>query len=273
MPDPNPSWRLHETPNPAERSISLIVPMTEINERKADFDAYPEFSLFRDFPLIPEPSLAQDDQYGPYLFTSCAEASAVALEFFFAQNKTDIEAKTPYRSLWKRFGNHRHPPVLEALAFLEDNAFPLVTNVIRGEQSGMASGPKSYVREIFINEVNEGSRFLMDQGISPRPIRIARFPVPQPGYISYSINGVNGSIPESLHDDMEIPSTQTANVTLIGGNASAVISRLPGQFFPRTNFKRRRPYVLTVQQDLINGVWYWERLRVFPPKSPKTTVQ
>ncbi len=50
-------------------------------------------------------------------------------------------------------------------------------------------------------------------------------------------------------------------------------SKIPGQFFPRTNFRRRRPYVIAVDQDMKDGGWYMQRLRVFPPRQPKLTTE
>lgn len=191
----------------------------------------------------------------------------------FAPSKTAEERATPFRSLWSKFGNHHWDPELRALVFLQNSNFPLSANIIRNGQQGIVTSPRPFVREVFIAEVNEGSRFFLEQFSSDVKYNIGRFPVPQAQPISYDINGVRGSFPPHLRDDIDIPSTVVANATFFGGSAGAESSRLPGQFFPRTNFKRRRPYILICEQELQNGVWYMERIRVFPPKRPKITVQ
>jgi hypothetical protein len=129
------------------------------------------------------------------------------------------------------------------------------------------------VREVFIQEVNEGSRFFLEEFTGPSEFLIGRYPVPQPGRVSYQINGVSGSFEECLHDDIEIPSTPSATATFVGGIQGSADGRVPGQFFPRTNFRRRRPYILIADQELRNGVWYMQRIRVFPPRQPRTTIQ
>jgi hypothetical protein len=255
------------TPNPSERALLVQIEESVIANNPSLIPV--EGTLYRDFP---EALLAIEypvDLWGGYRYTEPMGDHGL----LFAKGKTEDERNTPFRSIWKRFGNHRWDSELEALAFLQDANFPLSANIIRNGQQGIVTAPRPFVREIFIAEVNEGSRFLMDQFTSDVPYRISRFPVPQGQPISYDINGVRGSFPPSLHDDVEIPSTLVANATFFGGSAGAESSRIPGQFFPRTNFKRRRPYVLICEQELTNGVWYLERIRVFPPKRPKVTVQ
>lgn len=273
MPDPRPSWRLHKTPNPSEKSISLIIPMVEVAEAMEQLDAFVPGMKFRDFPLIPDEKLTET--FGNYLFTDSGEAEGPNLSYFFGRNRKEGEESNikPFRSTWTKFGNHRWCPILKGLAFVYDPHFPNATSIIKDQVQGIATSPRPHVREIFIQEVNEGSRFKLDEFTSPTPFAIGRTPVPQPGSISYDINGISGTIPESLHDDIEIPATNSATSLLVNGSESASDAKVPGQFFPRTNFRRRRPYILAVDQAIVNGIWYMQRLRVFPPRQPRTTVQ
>ncbi len=245
--------------------------MAEIFQKNAELDAYLEGSLFKDFPLIPEQALVE--KYGDYVFTDCKDGgTGQTLSYFFAKNKTDDEKNTPFESRWIKFGNHRHPPILKGLAFIEDYSFPNATNIIQDEESGIAVSPRNYLREAYIAEVNEGSRFLLDEFVSPTPFLIGQYPVPQPGRVSYQLNGLHGSFEECLHDDLEIPASNGATTTLVDGSETSVESRIAGQFFPRTNFKRRRPYIFAADQEKRNGVHYMQRLRVFPPRTPKVTI-
>lgn len=255
------------TPNPSERSLLVQIEESVIAN---DPDLIPvEGTLYQDFPGTLIAKEYPIDLWGGYRYTMPMGDHGL----LFAKGKTADERATPFRASWKKFGNHRWDPELQVLAFLQDSSFPLSANIIRGGQQGIVTSPRSFVREIFIAEVNEGSRFYMEQFTSDVKYNIGRYPVPQGQPISYDINGSRGSFPPSLHDDIDIPSTMIANATFFGGTAGAESSRLPGQFFPRTNFKRRRPYVLIVEQELTQGVWYMERVRVFPPRRPKITVQ
>jgi hypothetical protein len=270
--EPNPRWDLHRTANPAEWGFSVVIPTTNIQENLAAYRAQVPETPFNQLPNPPDPDLASDDQFGLWTLTDTSDNDAGSKRYWYARNYTEEERNTPFRAFWKKFGNHRFDPELEALVFLQDASFPLSANVIRNGQQGIVTSPRPFVRELFRAEVNEGSRFYLEQFVSNVPFAIGRYPVPQAQPVSYDINGVRGNTGPVLHDDIEIPSTLTANATFFGGTAGAESSRLPGQFFPRTNFKRRRPYVLIMEQDLVNGVWTAERIRVFPPKRSRITV-
>lgn len=271
MPEPDPRWNLHRTPNPSEKSLSILIPQMEVKEKKILFDAYLPGALFQDCPVIPDEGLVED--YGDFVFTDSTDADNKYLRYWFAAPKTAQEKMLPFRAMWKKFGNHRHAPMLQGLAFVTDPNFPLSTNIIEGGQLGVATAPRQYAREIFIAEVNEGSRFWLEEFLSPTPFAIGRYPVPQPQPVPYQMNGISGRVEDCLHDDIEIPVTRSTTVTYAGGTESSSNAVVPGQFFPRTGFIRRRPYILIADQDLVNGVWYMQRIRVFPPRTPKVTVQ
>ena len=52
-------------------------------------------------------------------------------------------------------------------------------------------------------------------------------------------------------------------------------NEVSGQVFPETNFIEWAPYILSDDQELVNGVWYRRRVRVYPPAMPKaiTNIQ
>lgn len=269
MPDPSPLWSLHKTPKPSEKSFSVLVSMANMAPRMAEFDAYLEGALFKDFPIIPDQALAQDDQFGLYRFTDSEDGDAEHLRFFFGKNKTAEEANTPYRRQFSKFGNHRWHPILKNLVILENTAFPRSTNFIQNGQQGLATGPSYDDRYIYIPDVNEGSRFFTEEFVGSVPFNIPQYRVPIPTGIQYSMGDLRGSFPEALHDDIVIPMAQTSNAIYLGGQAYAGNGPVEGQFFPRTNFKTWLPYIVYDEQQLTNGVWYRKRIRVFPPLRPK----
>lgn len=257
------------TPNPRVRSLVVEVDETVFANNP---NILPP--LYTPYSECDKELFAQDYnlKYGDYLYAD--QVGERSLIFVNPMKKEDgFDPTKPFRSTWTKFGNHRWCPILEGLAFIQDHSFPLATNVVSGGVLGTAISPKNYVREVFIQEVNEGSRFLLDELFSPYPFKIGRFPVPQPGRVSYQINGISGSFEECLHDDITIPSTNGAVQSLFGATQISETDKIAGQFFPRTNFKRRRPYVLAMDQKQQDGGYYAQRLRVFPPRQPRTTIQ
>jgi hypothetical protein len=269
MAEPDPRWRLHASPNPKERSFSVIVSQDKISEFKDDFDDYDAESSYEDFPLIADPDLSKADQYGDFLYTQQNDFAPGWLEFWFAPWKTEAEAKIPYHSEWSKFGNHRWHPILKNLVILEDTAFPRSTNIIQNNQQGFATGPSYTDQYIYIPDANEGSRFYTEEFTSPRPFVIGRYLVPLPTGIQYTMGDLRGSFSECLHDDIEIPAARTSNAIYLGGAVYSASGYASGQRFPRTNFKTWLPYVVYDEQQLQNGVYYRKRIRVFPPPLPR----
>lgn len=212
-------------------------------------------------------------EYDDYLFTGQLENAGTYAQLAFAKYKTEEEKKIPFRRLWKKNGNHRWPPILKGYVLLEDNGMPRSGNVIVNGQPGIVTGPSYFDRYIYIPDCNEGTRFLLEEYFSPTEFVIPRYRAPVATGIQISVNGLNTSIPESLHDDIDIPATRTANATYYGGQAYSGNGNLEGQSFPRTNFKTWLPYVLFAEQEYQSGGWYMQRIRVFPPLRPKAIRQ
>lgn len=270
MPEPDPRWSLHATPNPSEKAFSVVIGNSEISDALAQFDAYLEGSLFSAFPLIPDEALAQPEQFGNYVFTACMAQGLENMRFFFNKDKTTAQANAPFRVTTIDFGNHHWPAILKALNLQEDPFFSFATTIISGNNQGVATAPRYYQQEEYIQDVNEGSKFVLYEFYGPRPFIISRYPVPMPGRISYQTVTSAGSFPECLHDDVEIPATRTATSQNAGGTTTAVGGSLDGQFFPRTNFKSWRPYVFKCGQNQSDvGGWYKKLIRVFPPRLPR----
>lgn len=220
----------------------------------------------------PDPALASDERFGLYIYTY-NEKDGADVVFYYAYPKTVIQANTPFRETWVEFGDHHWHPILKALELVEDPVLVYATPSISGNNQGITTAPRYYQREEYINDVDEGTRFLLLERFGPRPFIIPRYPVPQPGRISYQTATREGGFPECLHDDVVIPPTRTGTSQNAGGTTTAVGGSLDGQEFPRTNFKSRRPYVKKVSQSQRDGGWYSPLIRVYPPRLPKRIRQ
>ena len=188
---------------------------------------------------------------------------------FFGPPTTAEQAAVPVRTS-SYFGDHPWDPILVRLAFIEDRSFPHVTQTMTDAGvSGIRTAPRIYVREIYYPGASKGTRFIVDEFISPTPFNIPRYQTPIPTAVSYDFLGCSGSFPECLHEDIKIPAMTTALQEKLSTGATALGNALEGQFYPATNFTTWVPYVWKDTQDFKDGVWVRKRIRVYPPPLPE----
>lgn len=263
MPDSHTSL---STPNPMERSLLVLV---EESVYAQNPDIIPiQGTRYGDFP---KEIFAQDyrQEYENYIYTEQNGTHGL----LFAKNKTREEANTPFRkTTWK--GNHRWPPILLEVNVIPDYSSPRSFAVISGTNIGTGIGPTYYDQVRYISDASEGTRFLKEEFLSPTQYDIPQSPVPVATGVSYLLpGGASGNFQECLHDDILIPAIVTGTVQVIAGVNSQIGSVIQEQFFPATNFPTWGPYVLSDTQELVNGVWYRTRIRVFPPPQPDPVVR
>jgi hypothetical protein len=269
--DTNTTHQTIPTPNPELRA--LIVTVEDAVFLDDPYILPPEGTLYEDFDRRIFASDARR-AFNEYVYTGQAENSRAAGALLFGPGQTAEEANTPYRSIWKKHGNHRWAPILKQLTILEDYSFPRSTNTVsRAKGSGLVVAPTYYDRIVYIPDTNEGTRFLVQEFFSATPFVIPRYQTPVATSVQYSILGLNGSIPECLHDDIDVPPTRTASIAYQSGSAASAGGSLEGQFFPRTNFKTWRPYVVFDEQEQVPGGWSRMRIRVYPPMRPRAIRQ
>jgi hypothetical protein len=265
--DENDTHQTIPTPNPQERAL-LVRVREEVFSH--DPDVLPATGT--SYGEFPREMFGADyrREYEDYLYKGQLDNAGTYAVLAFAKDKTEAEKNEPFRRVWKKHGNHRWPPILKSLYLLEDYNFPRSTNrVTRAGGSGVVIAPTYYDRVVYIPDTNEGTRFLVDEFFAATPFVIPRYQTPVATGVQYSINGLQGSFPECLHDDIEIPSTTTASIAYQSGSAAAAGGSLEGQFFPRTNFKNWRPYVVFDEQEEVPTGWSRMRIRVYPPMRPR----
>lgn len=254
------------TPNPAERSLIVQVPENKFADAAGVIP--PQGTLYGASAFKTLLSTDYRKNFANFVYTG--QVGDFGLQF--AMNKTTEEANTPFRTTtW--FGNHRWPPILLAVAVIEDYGAPRSFTRFSGTALVPAIGPTYYDRVVYIPDVSEGTRFVKDEFVGPTQFVIPQTPVPVATSVDYLLpGGVGRSFPECLHPKIEIPPTSTANAQLIAGVATGIGTSLEGQLFPATNFEEWAPYVLSDTQEMQGGVWYRVRIRVFPPGQPDAIV-
>lgn len=274
-----PKWSLIKTPNPSEFGISVTVPMNIIVNSPGNFptegDALSQNIWAADRPLR-DPA-----HYGYYIYTDYQETTSSerepAIVFFYGKNKTEEEKNTPFRT-YTEVKNHRWPPILLALAIQQDYTFPNSTNMISNpligsDEVGIVVAPRNYPKYAYIPEVNEGTRFVIEEFFAATKFDIPQHPVPTTTSVNVDILDVSLNFPDCLHPRIVVPNTRTGTTQLVGGTASNAGGALDGQVFPATNFETWAVYVLTDQQEPTPTGWRRIRVRVFPPPMPEVIIR
>lgn len=211
--------------------------------------------------------------YKDFVYVQQLEDTKTGGTLVFARNLTDEQRNTPFRSL-SSFGNHRWPPILKHLSFVPVRDFPLTTQGInQAGQTGTFYAVRYLTREVYIPETNEGSRFVTDEFISPTPFKIPQYPVPTTTSISYHYLNLNGGFPDCLHKKFDLAALISTSSGSFGGTVSSNYNEIQGQVFPATNFTEWAPYVISDTQELVGGVYYRKRIRVYPPPEPNVIIK
>lgn len=268
MPPPTDTgrrWCLADTPDPHE--VTLVTFVDRYNVALRDIPVVGStFKLWTQASGFTELVAAHGNWTFAQMKTQDAPGQMNA--FYWVRPRTAAERQTPFRTSSK-FGNHRWPPILKQLQFIPARDFPITSQLSDGKT---IYANRYLVREVYIPEVNEGSRFVTEEFISDTKFDIPQYPVPTPTSISYHYLNLRGGFPECLHKKIDIKALISTTASYNGSVTTANYNELQGQVFPATNFTEWAPYVLSDDQDLVGGVWYRKRIRVYPPPMPKTRI-
>lgn len=182
--------------------------------------------------------------------------------------------KIPVLTLTEKDDHYWHA-VLKSLTFIEDNGFPVgVTAVNQQGSAAIFAGRRMLPRYDLQTPSTEGTHFVIKLYFSNTPHLIGRSPSPQPQSVHAHFATAQFSEPECLHDDIEIEDQNTVltvydattkSVSASGGSAT-------GQFFPATNFRRRRPYIVNDRQDLLKALYLRTQRWAHPPIGTRTVT-
>jgi hypothetical protein len=183
--------RTFSTPNPEELSFGVLVG----HDRVLQYKLKPPGTVYKSYGDLIKPAPRVADGYGDYLYTGTQDAED-GLWLLFAKPKTAAEALTPFRRYTKKFGNHYWHPILVDVVIVADVGRVIATP---GPNGTTRYEYPHVMRKIYIPPVSEGTRFIMEEGVSPTPIVIPQKRVPMPGNVSFDFGDVHGDFPECLH--------------------------------------------------------------------------
>lgn len=257
---PSPTYDIRETPVASEVALAVFVEKSVMAENPSILPDEGALYGTIDAKLMPADL---SSEWNNYRYLGNETGNATNLVLIFGKVRTQEERDTPYRTLTS-FGDHRWPPILEALAFFKDAAFGRSTYGSKGGKSAIITGPSYFVRQVYQCEVNEGSRFISEEFFSDVPFDIPTYPVPIPRAVYYDVPGAHGGFQECIGPEIRIPNFQTANAAFVVGNQSAASGSVRGQYYPATDMEEWTSYILTDQQDFTSG-YRRRRIRVIPP--------
>ncbi len=265
-------WKLMATPDPGGFSFQTthdpdkkLAWFTEVGDNGIPI---PSVTLYKNW-ILREPKRA-DETYGGIWGNFILLDSTVGQEgevvFTWAENKTQEEQNTPFRT-WTEMGNHYWHPILHSVKFYPDTHFPVSTN---GPDGGIIVAARLYDRISYTPAVSEGTLFQHDLFFSGTKFVIGQSAVPTPTAVSWSYHDSQGSFPECLHPKLVFPPIRSAFASFTtGGGTVAANGASNGQVFPSTSpFEEWQPYVLSDKQDQIDSGWLRHRITVFPPQAP-----
>jgi len=263
-------WCLADTPDPHEVTLVTFVDRYNV--------------ALRDIPVVGSTFKLWTQAYGftelvaahgnwTFAQMKTQDAPGQMNAFYWVRPRTATERQTPFRTSTK-FGNHRWPPILKELSFSLARDFPLVTQAPKRAQAQDSMqtvfANRYLVREVYIPEVNEGSRFEIEEFTSDTPFDIPQHPVPTTTSVTYNYLNIRGGFPECLHKRIDIGNLISTVASYGNSTITDTYNELRGQVFPATNFTEWAPYVVSDEQEFVNGVWYRRRIRVYPPAVPET---
>jgi hypothetical protein len=180
----------------------------------------------------------------------------------------------PVLTLTEKDDHYWHAVLLD-LKFIQDFGFPMGVNSVNSAgHASIMSGARLLPRYDLVPPSTEGTHFVIKLYFSNTPHAIGRSPSPQPSSVHAHFSSATFDHPECLHDDIIIEDQISAMdmydaTTKSGGSASGSVS---GQFFPATNFRNRRPYIVNDRQDLMKAIYLRTQRWAHPPLGTRTVT-
>lgn len=212
-------------------------------------------------------STSPGDDFGNYVYVDM-KSDGANVWFYFGKPKTDAEKLVPFRQ-FTTSKRQAWPTVLENIEFIEDNYMP---NSVANEDGGLTYSPRLYQIIQKLSPAFALCRVMVNQYLAPTKFNIPKHRQMVTSNVQWDLNGARGSL-DCLHKDLVFPSRTYTYATLNDGTLSQSSGPyIPERRFPATSFKTWRPFILYDEQEIVNGMYFREKARIFPPSRPKREV-
>jgi hypothetical protein len=211
--------------------------------------------------------------------------SAGIHEFLYVPNISAADAKKYVLESWDT-EQYPWPAELLDFQFISDPNFPhsgyaiQPPTVVDGTPGPAALGrverPRIYTQRAYRDAVSCATQVRYRFYISNKPFPRNDFltPQPQPTEISWNFGTSEGRM-LCLHDDLTVPAQDMSYPLLVGtAYGTQGSGSVPGQFFPRTNFRRRAPFDVVSQNPQAEASGFFIKIKktLYPPPAAKPTV-
>ena len=202
-----------------------------------------------------------------YVFCGISDGPPGHCTMSFCEAKTAASRVIPFQT-FPTYKEHPWPAVLYSLRFVPDDKFPRSASFGSNGLSGKVYAPSWYTRRTWREGVVYDSRCIVERFLSDStPFTDAELAhtQPVPGVVEWDFNGASGSM-LCLHPDVKIPSQGKAYTTLYNATSgSASAAQIPERIFPATFFEEWTPFVLSDSQNEENGMFFREKVTIYPP--------
>jgi hypothetical protein len=165
------------------------------------------------------------------------------------------------------------PVVLHRLIFVPD-AIPIISATPNPDDTKGYSQlftQRLVPRRVITPSTSALCECLVEQYVSDVPWPTVEHPQPVDGEVEWDLPGTSGSI-TCLHPRIEIPSSGRAYTVIVNATPTSTASIGEKRIFPATNFEDWEPYVLSDEVTRENGVYFRERVTIYPPAANERSV-
>lgn len=265
-------FQVVKTVNPNERAfISRHDQESFSNLRPDEFPRSLE-TLYSDF-RFKEPARVKLG-WGNYIYTEGMDPGNAELAFLWVKVKTDEEIATPFETQ-EVTGRHGWLPVLEWVDFGQERGFPLSQAGINSSgQQATFQAPRWQVRYAYRPDITIMTRMSIRLFLSHKPFSEYEMESdePIPSEVSWDLVSSHGSMGSCLHPEVEVPANSAGFVSIstAGSLESSSSTAASGQFFPKTNHKGWRDYVVN-DVKYVNGQYLRTEITYRAPLRTKLT--
>ena len=253
------------TPNPSEIMFRVKQPGAIFNSTQMPTIGTP----YNQCDILPVKSMVQLQGYGSYVYVMC-QRDKENMWFYFGKAKTQAERDTPFRTYYTK-QNHPWDAVLEDIYFVKGSKYVSTT---LGEATAVTVEPVYYPRYRYRPAVTVNSLVRIDLYLAEVPWDKAKFrhEQPVPTDVQGSYQGIDVSFPRCLHGKVTFPEAVPGAQVVTGvGMENPPSGRNPSKMiFPATNFTDWAPFVISDEEEPVNGLYLRQKKTIVPPTMPET---
>jgi len=254
------TFELLDTPNPAE--VAFRIAVGKHNLRVADLpaegDAYKSLRCQADKPRV--------DEFGDYVMTKREDGPPGYFFFFFGQDKTDAEKRTPWKTHDGDGQTYEWPRVVRGILFAEDTDFPVE---VRTGVNLTTEQPRLRARLNETERTFAHCRTVLKYYQAPTEFKVPARVQPATSRLRWVINGDEDEA-DCLHPTLTLPAAGSR--WSVRYNAGASLPGVPSaqRTFPATPMQDWQPFVIrSTHRQHPSGVWEYIEEWIIPPNRPQ----